>query len=322
MIHSFVYDKNGKLSTDVSFDDLRVLLKRRDTLVWVDLEQATVEDNAILADVFNFHPLAIEDCVNITHYPKLDIYEDYLFLIMHAFDFASREKEISTLEFNLFFSKNYVVTYHARPIKSVIQAKENCLHDPEKIMGKGSDVLVYTLLDSLVDNFIPFLNALDHRIDELEEEIFEDSEKLLTKIITIRNDIINLRKVIRPQRNTVHQLTRGSIPYIEKDNLMYFRDVYDQLYRISEQSDGYRDMISGVLDTHLSFTSNRMNQIMKTLTIVMTIMLPLTLITGIYGMNFKYMPEVDSPYGYFLVLAAMFIIAIGLVFYMKRKKWF
>jgi magnesium transporter len=301
---------------------MRTLIKQKDTFIWVDLEQATAEDNVILTDVFNFHPLAVEDCVNITHYPKLDIYDDYLFLIMHAFDFASREKEISTLELNLFFSKNFVVTYHARPIKSVIQAKERCHKNPAEIIGKGADVLVYTLLDSLVDNFIPFLNALDHRIDELEEEIFEDSQRLLSKIITIRNDIINLRKVIRPQRNTVHQLTRDSIPFIEKDNLIYFRDVYDQLYRISEQSDGYRDMVSGVLDTYLSFTSNKMNQIMKTLTIVMTIMLPLTLITGIYGMNFKYMPELESPYGYFIILAFMLVIAFGLFFYMKRKKWF
>jgi len=322
MINSFVFDNNGHLVTDVTFDELKKVLKSRDKIVWIDLEQATVEDNAILTDVFNFHPLAIEDCVNITHYPKVDIYDDYLFMIMHAFDFASREKEIATLELNIFFGKNFVVTYHARPIKSVIQTKERCLKNPEDLLGKGTDILVYSLLDSLVDNFIPFLNTLDHRIDELEEEIFENSNEVLSEIITIRNDIINIRKIIRPQRNTVHQLTRGSVPFIHKDNLIYFRDIYDQLFRISEQSDGFRDMVSGVLDTYLSFTSNKMNQIMKTLTIMMTIMLPLTLITGVYGMNFKYMPELDSPYGYFIIIGFMFVIAVTLFFYMKQKKWF
>ena len=321
MIHSFVYNKQGELATDIPFEELKTLLKNRDKLIWVDLEQATSEDNAILSEVFNFHPLAIEDCVNITHYPKIDTYDDYLFIIMHAFDFASREKEISTLELNIFFGKNFVVTYHARPIKSVVQTKERCMKDPASLLGQGPDVLVYNLLDSLVDNFIPFLNAMDHRIDVLEEEIFEDTSQTLTKIITFRNDIINLRKVIRPQRNTIHQLTRGNSPFIHKDNLIYFRDIYDQLFRISEQSDGFRDMVSGVLDTHLSFTSNKMNQIMKTLTIVMTIMLPLTLITGIYGMNFQYMPETETRYGYFVVLGFMFIIAIGLFFFMKRKRW-
>lgn len=322
MINSFVYEKNGTFRSDVSEDELREIVKRQDAFVWVDIAQANVDDNSILTDVFNFHPLAIEDCVNITHYPKIDIYDEYLFLIVHAFDFASREKEITTLELNLFFSKHFVVTYHVRPVKSVVQTKERCLKDPASIMGKGPDMLVYTMLDALVDNFIPFLNALDHRIDGLEEEIFEDSNNVLSKIMTIRNDIINLRKVIRPQRNTIHQLTREGIPFVEKDNLIYFRDIYDQLYRISEQSDGYRDMVSGVLDTHLSFTSHKMNMIMKTLTIVMTIMLPLTLITGIYGMNFTYMPELDARYGYFIVLASMFIIASVLIVYMRKKNWF
>jgi magnesium transporter len=321
VIHSFVFD-NGRLITDVTFEELKTVLKNKNKVVWVDLEQATIEDNKILADVFNFHPLAIEDCVNITHYPKIDVYDDYLFMIMHAFDFGSREKEISTLELNIFFGKNFVVTYHARPVKSVIQTKERCLKSPEELLGKGTDILVYTLLDSLVDNFVPFLNSLDHRIDELEEEIFKDSSDVLSEIITIRNDIINIRKIIRPQRNMINQLTRGSLPFIQKDNTIYFKDIYDQLFRISEQSDGFRDMVSGVLDTYLSFTSNKMNQIMKTLTIVMTIMLPLTLITGVYGMNFKFMPELDSPYGYFIVLAFMFVVAIALIFYMKQKKWF
>jgi magnesium transporter len=322
MINSFVYDKKGNVTTDVSQDELRAILKKKDAFVWVDIEQPSASDNLILKDVFNFHPLAIEDCVNITHYPKVDIYEDYLFLIVHAFDFTSQEKEIATLELNLFFSTHFLVTYHVRPVKSVVETKERCTQKPEAIMGRGADVLVYTMLDALVDNFIPFLNALDQRIDGLEEEIFENSNSVLSKIITIRNDIIKLRKVIRPQRNTIHQLTREGIPFVEKDNLIYFRDVYDQLYRISEQSDGYRDMVSGVLDTHLSFTSNKMNQIMKTLTIVMTIMLPLTLITGIYGMNFKYMPELDARYGYFIVLAFMFFIAAGLIVYMRKKNWF
>ncbi|MBU1864104.1 MAG: magnesium/cobalt transporter CorA [Candidatus Omnitrophica bacterium] len=322
MIHSFVLYEKNQLSTDISFDELKKLLHERKQLIWVDLEQPTEEEVAILSDVFNFHPLAIEDCTNISYYPKIDNFEDYLFMVMHAVDFASQEKELSTLELSLFLSGNYVVTYHARPIRSVIQTKERCQKNPLQIMGKGSDFLVYTILDSLADNFIPTLNALDHRIDEVEKEIFVDAPAVLNKIITIRNDIINLRKVIRPQRNTINLLTRGNLPFIHKNNLIYFRDIYDQLYRISEQSDGYRDMISGVLDTYLSLTSNKMNQIMKTLTIVMTIMLPLTLITGIYGMNFEFMPELHTPWGYFAVLGAMVAIAIALIFYMKRKKWF
>ncbi|RKX96334.1 MAG: magnesium and cobalt transport protein CorA [Spirochaetes bacterium] len=322
MIHSFILHEKNKLITDVSFDELKKMLKDKDKLIWVDLEQATAEENEILSTVFDFHPLAIEDCTNINHHPKIDNFEDYLFLVMHAVNFNSREEELSTLELNVFFGKNYVVTYHARPIRSVIQTKERCLKNPVPIMGKGSDFLVYTILDALADNFIPTLNALDHRIDEVEDEIFSDSSNVLNKIIDIRNDIINLRKVIRPQRNIISQLTRGTLPFIHKSNVIYFRDIYDLLHRISEQSDGYRDMISGVLDTHLSLTSNRMNQIVKTLTIVATIMMPLMLITGIYGMNFHYMPETNARWGYFLVLGVMVVISISLGFYMKKKKWF
>lgn len=323
MIHSFILNPNGELLTDVSFEELKKTIKDKEKLIWVDLEQPTEEENSILAEVFNFHPLAIEDCTNVSHHPKIDNFEDYLFMVMHAVNFTSREEELSTLELNVFLGKNYVVTYHARPIKSVIQAKEQCMKNPIQIMGKHSDFLVYTILDSLVDNFIPTLNALDFRIDEIEDEIFEqDSSNVVEKIVAVRNDIIYLRKVIRPQRNTINQLTLGTLPFIHKDNLMYFRDIYDQLYRISEQSDGYRDMVGGLLEMHLSLSSNKTNQVMKTLTIVATIMMPLTLITGIYGMNFRYMPELETSYGYFGVLAGMFLIAISLILYMKKKKWF
>ena len=322
MIHSFVLREKDKLLTDVPFDELKRMLKDKDKLIWVDLEQATSDENEILSTVFDFHPLAIEDCTNINHHPKIDNFEDYLFLVMHAVNFTSREEELSTLELNVFFGKNYVVTYHARPIRSVIQTKERCMKNPVPIMSKGSDFLVYTILDALADNFIPTLNALDHRIDEVEDEIFNNTPQVLNKIITIRNDIINLRKVIRPQRNIISQLTRGTHPFVHKNNVIYFRDIYDQLHRISEQSDGYRDMISGVLDTHLSLTSNRMNQIVKTLTIVCTIMMPLTLITGIYGMNFRYMPEISTRWGYFAILGVMLLISLSLIFYMKKKKWF
>ena len=322
MIHSFVLQHNNQLETDLSFEELKKAIKDEKKLIWVDLEQATSEENAILADVFSFHPLAIEDCVNVSHHPKIDNFEDYLFMVMHAVNFTSREEELSTLELNVFLSKNYVVTYHARPIKSVIQAKEKCLKNPVQIMGKGTDFLVYTILDALVDNFIPTLNALDHRIDEVEDEIFNDAPDALNKIITIRNDVIYLRKVITPQRNTINQLTRGSLPFIRKAQLIYFRDIYDQLYRISEQNDGYRDMVSGVLDTHISLTSIKMNQIMKMLTIVATIMMPLTVITGVYGMNFRNMPELQSRWGYFGVLGIMLLVSFSLIFYMKKKRWF
>ena len=322
MIHTFILQHNKELVTDVSFEELRKSLKDKDKCVWVDFEKPTEEERNVLTDVFNFHPLAIEDCTNTNDYPKVDNFENYLFIIMHAVDFNSREKELATLELDIFLGKNYVVTYHSRSIKSVIQTKERCLRDPLGVMGKGADLLVYTIIDALADNFIPTLNTLDYRIDEIEEEIFVDDPDFLNKIVTIRNDIINLRKIIRPQRNTLNMLTRGTLPFIHKDNVMYFRDIYDQLYRISEQSDGYRDMISGILDTHLSVTSHRMNRIMKILTIVMTVMLPLTLITGIYGMNFKHMPALESPYGYLSILGLMFSIAFGLIFYMKKKKWF
>jgi len=322
MIHSFIYQPGKPLEMDVSHDVLAKRLADTVSIVWVDLEQPTSEETKILSDVFRFHPLAIEDCTNISHYPKIDTFDDYLFIVLHAINQTAPQEELSTLELNVFLSTKYVVTYHTRAIKSIIQAKQRCAKDPAAIMEKGADFLAYTIMDSLVDNFIPTLNTLDYRIDQMEDEIFVDSPHVLNKIMTIRNDIIYLRKVIRPQRNILNQLTRGNPPFIHKDNMIYFRDIYDQLYRITEQSDGYRDMISGVLDTHLSLTSYKMNQIMKSLTIVATIMMPLTLITGIYGMNFHFMPETQSRWGYFAVLGLMTVIAGSIITYMKKKKWF
>ena len=322
MIHSFVLHSDNQLLTDLPFEELRELLKDKDKCIWVDMEQATEEEVAILSDVFNFHPLAIEDCTNVSHYPKIDNFEEYLFMVIHAVNFTSHEEELSTKELNVFLGDNYVVTYHARPIKSVIQTKRKCIENPAGRMGKGADFLAYSIIDAVADNFIPTLNAMDHKIDEVEDEIFVDAPNVLSKIISLRNDILYLRKVIRPQRNMFNQLSKGIFPCIDKENLIYFRDIYDQLFRITEQSEGYRDMIKGILDTHLSLNSNKMNEIMKTLTIVSTIMLPLTLITGVYGMNFSYMPELQSRWGYFSVLGGMFLISLSLITFMKKRKWF
>ena len=324
MINSFILQRNGEFKVNASSDELRQFLRDDKAVIWVDFEAASNEENGALTDIFNFHPLAVEDCINLSHHPKLDKYDDYLFLVLHAVDFGRKKgEEMATLELNIFIGSNFIVTYHRKPIRSVIATRDRCRQRPEKILGEGPDFLMHKIVDALVDNYLPTFSLIEHEIDHVEDEVFENSsEGLLETILTLKKDVMYLKKVVTQQRNTVYKLANTRLELIGKDSQMYFSDIYDQLYRFTDQIENFRDLLNNMVDMYLSMSSMKMNQIVKTLTVVMTILMPMTLVTGIYGMNFKFMPEINSPYGYYLTLAAMLLMAILLGYFMKRKRWF
>jgi len=324
MLNTFILTKHGEFLNNIPVHELRNCLKDDRGVVWVDFEAATDSENQLLSDLFQFHPLAIEDCLNISHHPKLDDYDDYLFLVLHAVNFGrKKDEELSTLDLNIFVGKNYIVTYHRKPIRSVIATRERCMRDPQVILGDGADFLMHKIVDALVDNYLPTVSQLEFEIERAEDDVFDDSsEELLNRILTLRKDAMYLKKVIGLQRNTIYKLAHTKFILIGKETRIYFSDIYDQLYKFVDQLESFRDLLTGIVDMYLSMSSVKMNQIMKTLTVVMTILMPLTLITGIYGMNFKNMPEINSPYGYFSTLGVMFGIAILMGIFMKRKKWF
>jgi len=254
--------------------------------------------------------------------PKIDRYDNYLFIVLHAAILGPHRDKATSLELDSFVGENYVVTVHMRPTASVTGTWERCTKNAH-IMTLGPAYLFYFIADALVDNYFPILEKVDAAIQVVEDNIFKNADTaVLNDIFVLKENVLILRRIIGPQRETMNFIARGGYdPIIPSDLSIYFRDVSDLLARISDNLDTYRDLLVSALDGYLSITSNRLNEVMKVLTIIATIMMPLTLITGIYGMNFRFMPETDWRYGYFGVLFIMAIIAIGMLAYFKKKKW-
>ncbi len=320
MITIFTYSKEEGFLASVAVENLPVLLRDPRRQIWVDLEAATVEEALILSRDFNFHPLAIEDCIAETLLPKIDDFGDYLFLVFHG-SRPETGKPFETVEINFFLGANYLVTYHDAPSRSITRTKDRCTK-MSPAMTQGVDFLLHDILDGLVDNYFPILDRFDEAIERIEAQVFSQPDKtVLNQIFDLKRDVLHLRRVTGPQRDILNRLSRDPFRVIGEKASIYFRDVYDHLARIVDLSDLYRDMVSSALDAYLSSVSNRLNEVMKVLTIFTATLMPLTLITGIYGMNFDHMPELSMRYGYHGVLVVMLVVMVAMFAYFRRKKW-
>jgi len=289
--------------------------------LWVDLENPTDSEIRILSDVFKFHPLTIEDCLHRKQRSKVENYKDYYFIVMNVFKGRKLEEEFRISEIFLFVSQNYIVTVHWGNME-VVNAVYEKAKSAANIFERGIDFLLYNLLDEIIDDYFPIVDEVGNKIDEIEAEIFEEEgKKIQSKIFFLKKNMLKLRKIITAQREVLNTLLRHDFAIIKEENKLYFMDVYDHIMRLFDFIDTYHDLLTGTLDLYMSYISNRMNGVMKTLTIIATIIMPLTLITGIYGMNFKNMPELNTEYGYFITLAVMGIIAFAEILYFKRKGW-
>jgi len=289
--------------------------------VWVDFEAPTDEENRLLSEFFHFHPLAVEDAVAHIHHPKLDDYQSYLFLIVHELEAELEGEEVVTREVDIFLGKTYLVTYHDAPIQS-IQALAGTLEKNPAFLQKSPDFLLHFLLDRVVDSFLPMLDALEERTEAVEEEVLTRApRKALDDILHLKRQLMNIRRFSVLQREVLRLLSSGEYALIHADLLMYYRDVYDHLVRISDLSESYRDILSSVLEGYLTTISNRLNEVMKVLTIIATIMMPLTLITGIYGMNFPNIPLINSPVGFWIVMGGMGVLTILMLIIFRRAGW-
>jgi magnesium transporter len=321
VIEYFVYSKKEGVRR---FNDPGLLpgfLKDDDSIVWADFEAPTEAEDEILASVFNFHPLAIEDCVTESHLPKLDDYGDYLFLVVHGARRGETAGTFNTIEVNFFVGKRFLVTFHREHLKSIDKTKKRSQLNVIPL-SKGLDFLLYEIMDALVDNYFPILDYFDEAIEELEQESFDNpTRSTLDRIFALKRDVTALRRITGPQREIFNRLSRDPFPVISRRAAPYFRDVYDHLYRISDLSDSYKELSASLMEAYLMVVSNRLNEVIKVLTLLATVMLPLTVITGIYGMNFRFMPELEWKYGYFAVLGLMGGVVFGLLYFFKRRKW-
>lgn len=319
MISVLVYSEREGLRSFNEASLLPKLLADSKNQIWVDLEAATPPESEILSTVFRFHPLAIEDCILETALPKVDDYQDYIFLVLHGS--RMEDHQFATAEMNFFLGPNYLVSYHDEPSRSIAKAKERCLKQGPSIT-RGVDFLLHEIIDTMVDNYFPVLDQFDSAIDRIEDEVFAGPDRAtLNKIFTLKKEIMHLRRVAGPQREILNRLSRDNFPVIRPKAAVYFRDIYDHLARITDLAESYRDLIGSALDAYLSVISNRLNEIMKVLTIFTAILMPLTLITGIYGMNFENIPELHSRYGYFVVIGIMLAVAGGMLLFFRKKKW-
>ena len=331
MIRSFVFTTQGRLhSENIELFLMPTLLADTNLFLWVDLENPTAEETKfVLEDVFHFHPLSVEDCVMVTPSPKVEEYhpkeEDkfspYLFIVVHAVDYSRRDGVFATSELNFFLGKNFLVTYHDVPLKSIQSTADRCLKSTVHI-ARAPDRVAHTLLDSIVDNYKPALEELSFEISELEDEALQNPNRhTLNRIIQIKKEVFHLRQIIGPQRETLAKFARGEFKLIRAHLVPYYRDVYDGLNHISELAQSYTDSLTGILQVYLNMSSNQTGEVVKLLTMITVITTPIVIIGTWYGMNFDSMPEVNWRYGYFgaIVVTA---ISTGLTYwYFKRRGW-
>jgi magnesium transporter len=319
-----VYRKGkSKIEENLTVADLPELLTDPSVVTWVDMESPTEADEQVLLDVFHFHPLTVEDCRENRHYPKIEEFEGYLYFIVHGVTADTNSASFNTIELDGFLGSNYVITYHHDYFRSIANVKQLLRTSPVACQ-RGTAFLLHQILDQVVDYYSPVLDDFDERIDKLEDDIFNlrrPNNKTLSEIMELKRSVLRLRRISVKQMDILHRMSRGEFSLIPEVMRPFYRDVYDHLVRVVDLSENYRDLISGSLEAYLSVVSNRLNEIMKVLTIFSAIMLPLTFIAGIYGMNFDNMPELHSKYGYFGVLVIMVGVAVGMLLFFRRRGW-
>ena len=320
----FVYHKDAdQIEEGFPIEKLSALLAEKENLVWVDMEQPTEADNKILADIFHFHPLTIEDAIETRNHPKVEPYNNYLFMILHGVTRETNSTNFVTSELDIYLGANFVLTYHHESFRSInnvkSQIRANTFH-----CERGADYLLHQILDQLVDLYIPVIDDFDRAINELEDRIFalkRGDNKILEEIMDLKRSVARLIRISSKQLDVLSRLAHGEFPLIDRDVLPFFLDVYDHLHRVSVLAESYRELVTGLLNIHFNVVANKTNDVVKLLTIFSAIILPLSLIAGIYGMNFENMPELKTRNGYFMTLGLMALVTIALLFYFWRKGW-
>ncbi|NOT59727.1 MAG: magnesium/cobalt transporter CorA [Acidobacteria bacterium] len=321
MLKTLVLDTQTKKLTMVSDPDrISELCGEPHKIVWVDVNDPTGDDFAELAKEFNFHPLAIEDCRLAHQRPKIEEYSNCYFIVLYEAE-LNADSELELRELNLFLGKNFLVTAHSRPIHAVAEAEKLWLSWADG-NEQPTALLAYLLIDRIVDEYMILLDTLSDRIDELEDRIFGDFQPAsLQEVFRIKKQLLYLRRSITPLRDVFNKLLRRELPIFTRETLIYWQDVYDSLNRVAEMIDTLRDMLASTVDAYMSVSGHRMNVTMRWLTAVSTILMSVTLLAGVYGMNFNYMPELGWRYGYVAVLLAMLGLALALYFYFRKIKW-
>jgi len=291
--------------------------------LWVDVVQPSPEEGQqLLANTFHFHPLSVEDALSDIHHPKVEPYDRYLYVILHGIDFHAGEHEFATRDVDFFLAENYLVTVHDGHSRSIEKLHALCEQHPH-ILQEGPVALMHRIVDQMVDNYAPELAEIEEQMDGLEEEaILGVGDNLMRPILAVKRDLAALRRVVIPQRDVVGRLARREFPIISNEMAYRFRDVYDHLVRYAEEATMFQDRVTGILEGYLSAISNRLNRVMKVLTVVSTIVLPMTVLTGLWGINvpLPHFPGGDGMQFWWLV-GIMTAITVGMLAVFRWRRW-
>jgi magnesium transporter len=319
----FSSDQTG-LRNDYPVAKLSQALNQSGGLIWVDFCGEPNETcEPILRETFGFHPLAVEDALQQTNLPKVDDWGEYLYIVLDALDFS--KGELKQIELDVFLGKSYLVTHHDDPIPALDRAWEACQRD-ERHVHDGADHLLYRLVDYVVAAYLPIVEQMDREIDEIEDRLFvAPSSNTVERLFALKRALLAMRRTITPQREVLNKLARDDYRVVDRRDRIFFRDVYDALVRLHDLNESMRDLVGGALDTYLSVVNNRMNEVMKTLTVITTLFMPLSFVAGFFGMNF-FLPDVPISEWmarpiFYIVLSIMFVLPLLMHFWMRRRGW-
>lgn len=297
--------------------------KDKPTVTWINIDGLhSIELIEKLGKHFNLHPLILEDILNTGQRPKIEDFENYIFVVLKMLYYDEKEDEIRTEQVSLILGHNCVISFQEKTGDVFDHVRERLRKGKGRIRKMGSDYLTYSLLDAIIDNYFIILEKVGDRMENMEEAVVSDPQpESLQAIHNLKREMIFLRKSVWPLREVINGISKTESPLVKESTAIYLRDIYDHTIQIIDTIETFRDMLSGMHDTYLSSISNRMNEIMKVLTIFAAIFIPLTFIAGVYGMNFQFMPELSWRWGYFGVWGVILAVGLSMLFYFKRKKW-
>jgi magnesium transporter len=322
MIKSFYYLPQEKVRVLEGIADFDKLIAADNSVLWVDLCKPDDRESFVLTHDFKFHPLAIEDVLSEKPQTKIDDYERYLFLVFQMVDYIGREEGLKMTELDLFLGKNMLVTVHYDEHR-IFDFLHSRAERDERLLSRGADSLFHTVIDTAVDNYNSTLDIFEYEVDQVEEDILGDSDQeTLKSIFTLRRDLIELKRVVMRQKEVLHLLSLPNYSLISEKLTPYFSDIHDHLVRISDVVEAYREGLISSLELYYSSVSTETNKVIKVLTILTAIFIPPTFLVGLWGMNFKHMPELEWEYGYVVSLGVVFFIMVLMLLFFRIKKWF
>ena len=322
-----VLDASGVLRQDVGLDEISGYLADPNALVWCDVYSTEGGQSgpygSLLRDVFGFDELTVEDCFTRNHLPKVDIYDEYLFVALFSFHLSEKTRRVQTVEVDMYVGKGYVVCVHPRPLRELERVRRRLVARDEFVSSSAANV-AHTVIDAVVDEYLPIMNRLSAMVDGIEERLFDedpdDDTDVLGSLFLLKHELAALRRLAMPMRDVVGVLMRPTTRLIPEESRRHYDDVRDHLIRVVDMIDTMRDYLAGSLDIYTTQQTQRINQSLQRLTAISTVILPLTFVTSIYGMNFQNMPELGTRYGYFVLLCVLAILGAFMLYYLHRKK--